>query len=65
MAEDRVSADTVENFCKYAQGIVQVTTRSLAQEQVQEAEAAVEVVREALQDDLYSDPVQVRSRVEN
>jgi hypothetical protein len=57
--ETRVPQETIENFCKHAQGIVRVTTRSLAQELQLPGEAAVDTVREVLQDDLYQDPVQV------
>jgi hypothetical protein len=57
--ETRVPQETIENFCKHAQGIVRVTTRSLAQELQLPGEAAVDTVRDVLQDDLYQDPVQV------
>lgn len=63
MDEHRVPAETVGNFCKHAAGIVRVTTRSLAQELQVPGEAAVETVRDALQDELYDDPVQVRGWV--
>jgi hypothetical protein len=57
--ETRVPQETIENFCKHAQGIVRVTTRSLAQELQLPGEAAVDTVRDVLQDDLYQDAVQV------
>jgi hypothetical protein len=55
-----VSQESAEDFCKHAHGIVRVTTRSVEQEVARPQEAAVEAVREALEDDLYQDPVQVR-----
>jgi hypothetical protein len=54
-----VSQESAEDFCKHAHGIVRVTTRSVEQEVARPQEAAVEAVREALEDDLYQDPVQV------
>jgi hypothetical protein len=61
VSEQRVSQESVEDFCKHAHGIVRVTTRSIAQEVSlpQAQEAAVETVREVLEDDLYQDPMQV------
>lgn len=52
----RVSQESIENFCKHSHGILKVTTRSVQQEHCAVAD---EVVQEVLQDDLYSDPVQV------
>ena len=59
MPAQRVPQSSIDDFCKHAHGIVRVTTRSVAQETQRPQEAAVEAVREALEDDLYQDPVQV------
>ena len=58
-----MAQSSIEDFCKHAHGILQVTTRTVAQELGQQAapqsEEVVQAVREVLKDDLYQDPLQV------
>ena len=57
MPTSRVSVESIESFCKNSHGAMKLTTRSIAQEQKEEA---VDIVREVLEDDLYQDPLQVK-----
>ena len=57
MSDSAIPDDLIDTFCKNALNLQTVSTRSIAQELSQTPEC--EVVSEALQDELYDDPIQV------